>query len=139
MQFEITNTELVPLDVTLLYVGADFAIQALYPTGGADNQIKPGETKVIGRFGVTDSPAGWESAVALGVRSTPGRANFITLAQESIEAVNTRSNAPTTPLQQWLQGVVFSGNANTGNRGADSAQETFAAKLVAWRTDVERK
>ena len=51
-EFRISNTGQRPIDVTVLYIDAAFGIQPIYPQRDreVDNQLKPGETRIIGRF-----------------------------------------------------------------------------------------
>ena len=134
-EFRVSNTGERPVDVTVLYIDAAFGIQPIYPQRDreVDNQVKAGETRVIGRFRVTDDPLGWESAVAIAVESTAARQNFSMLAQDSLE---TRRGDPATsrsPLLQLLESALFGSEAQT--RGQNVNPETFAVKLVTWRTE----
>ena len=121
--------------MTVLYIDAAFGIQPIYPQRDreVDNQLKPGETRAIGRFRVTDDPLGWESAVAIAVESTATRQNFSMLAQDSVE---TRRGDPATsrsPLLQLLESALFGSEVQT--RGQNVNPETFAVKLLTWRTE----
>ena len=134
-EFRISNTGQRPVDVTVLYIDAAFGIQPIYPQRDreVDNQLKPGETRAIGRFRVTDDPLGWESAVAIAVESTAARQNFSMLAQDSVE---TRRGDPATsrsPLLQLLESALFGSEVQT--RGQNVNPETFAVKLLTWRTE----
>jgi hypothetical protein len=137
-EFRIANTGNRSVDVTVLYIDAAFGIHTMYPLRDreVDNQLKPGEARVIGRFQVTDMPLGWESAVAIAVESTTVRQNFAMLAQESLET--RRGNEPKgeggSPLQQLLESAVFGTEGRTRGSGAVSPG-SFVVKLVTWRTD----
>ena len=137
-EFRVRNPGSTPVDVTVLYVDAAFGIQPLYPARDReiDNQLKPGEERVIGRFEVDDMPLGWESAVAIAVASTPERQNFAMLAQESLDIRRGSDRAPISPLSQLLERALFGSENRT--RGADVDTGTFAAKVVTWRTDTAR-
>ena len=134
-EFRISNTGQRPVDVTVLYIDAAFGIQPIYPQRDreVDNQLKPGETRIIGRFRVTDDPLGWESAVAIAVESTPARQNFSMLAQDSLETRRGDSATSSSPLLRLLESAMFGSEAQT--RGQNVNPETFAVKLVTWRTD----
>jgi len=133
-EFRVRNTGPRPLDVTVLYIDAAFGIQSIFPLRDreVDNQVRPGETRVIGRFQVTDMPLGWESAVAIAVESTAAHQNFSMLAQDSI-ATRSGDDRPASPLRQLLERAMF--GSPTGTRGTDINPATFSMKLVAWRTD----
>ena len=131
-EFRVRNAGQRPLDLTVLYVDAAFGIQSIFPLRDreVDNQVKPGETRVVGRFQVTDMPLGWESAVAIAVESTVARQNFSMLAQDSIDTRGS-DDRPASPLRQLLERAMF----GSTTRGTDINPGTFSVKLVAWRTD----
>ena len=134
-EFRVSNTGQRQVDVTVLYIDAAFGIQAIYPQRDreVDNQLKPGETRVIGRFRVTDDPLGWESAVAIAVESSLTRQNFSMLAQDSLEMRRGDPATAGSPLQQLLESAMFGSEART--RGQNVNPEAFAVTLVTWRTD----
>ena len=138
-EFRIRNRADRPVDVTLLYVDAGMGIQPLFPLRDReiDNQVKPGEERIVGRFPVTDMPLGWEAVVAIGVESTMTRQNFTMLAQESLDTRRGASTAPSSPLHQLLARAMFGSDVRT--RGMDVNAQTFAVKLVTWRTDPAGK
>ena len=134
-EFRIRNPGDRSVDVTLLYIDAAFGIQSVYPIRDreVDNQLKPGEERIVGRFEVTDMPLGWEAAVAIAVESTMTRQNFSLLAQPSLDTRRGSETAPASPLRQLLENAVFGSDART--RGMDVNPGTFVVKLVTWRTD----
>ena len=138
-EFRIRNRADRPVDVTLLYVDAGMGIQPLFPLRDReiDNQVKPGEERIVGRFPVTDMPLGWEAVVAIGVESTMTRQNFTMLAQESLDTRRGESTVPLSPLHQLLERAMFGSGVRT--RGMDVNAQTFAVKLVTWRTDKAGK
>jgi hypothetical protein len=131
-EFRVRNAGQRPLDVTVLYVDAAFGIQSIFPLRDreVDNQVKPGETRVVGRFQITDMPLGWESVVAIAVESTAARQNFSMLAQDSIDTRGS-DDRPASPLRQLLERAMF----GSTTRGTDINPATFSVKLVSWRTD----
>jgi hypothetical protein len=134
-EFRVSNTGRRPVDVTVLYIDAAFGIQPIYPQRDreVDNRLTPGETRVIGRFRVTDDPLGWESAVAIAVESSVARQNFSMLAQDSLEMRRGDPATTRSPLQQLLESAMFGSDART--RGQSVNPEGFAVTLVTWRTD----
>jgi caspase domain-containing protein len=134
-EFRVKNPGDRAVDVTVLYVDAGFGIQPLYPTRDreVDNQLKPGEERVVGRFAVTDMPLGWESAVAIAVESSLTRQNFLMLAQDALDTRRGSQTAPPSALQRLLESAMFGSEGTT--RGSDVNPATFVVKLVTWRTD----
>jgi hypothetical protein len=134
-EFRVKNPGDRAVDVTVLYVDAGFGIQPLYPTRDreVDNQLRPGEERVVGRFAVTDMPLGWESAVAIAVESSLTRQNFLVLAQDSLDARRGSQTVPASALQKLLENAMFGSDGTT--RGSDVNPGTFVVKLVTWRTD----
>ena len=126
------------LDVTVLYVDAAFGIQPIYPQRDreVDNQLKPGETRIIGRFRVTDDPLGWESAVAIAVESTPARQNFSMLAQDSLETRRGDSTTSSSPLLRLLESAMFGSEAQLGTE-RQSRDVCRQARDVAYRAGCE--
>jgi hypothetical protein len=135
VEFRVRNDGVRPIDVTVLYIDAAFGIQPLYPARDreVDNQVKPGEERVLGRFAVTDTPLGWESAVAIAVESSTMRQNFSMLAQDSLEVRRSSDATTPTPLRALLEQAIFGAEDRT--RGVNVNPGTFAVKVVTWRTD----
>ena len=92
---------------------------------------------MIGRFRVTDDPLGWESAVAIAVESTPARQNFSMLAQDSLETRRGDSDDISSPLLRLLESAMFGPRRRLGSENVNP--ETFAVKLVTWRTQQAAK
>jgi hypothetical protein len=136
-EFRVRNTSDRTIDVTVLYVDAAFGIQPLYPVRDreVDNQLKPGEERVVGRFAVTDTPLGWESAVAIAVESSGIRQDFSMLAQESLEV--RRGAEPMSPLRRLLESALF-GSEERRRGGTDVNPTTFNVKVVTWLTEAAR-
>lgn len=135
VEFRVRNDGGRPIDLTVLYIDAAFGIQPLYPARDreVDNQVKPGEERVLGRFAVTDAPLGWESAVAIAVESSTVRQNFSTLAQDSLEVRRNSDATPPSPLRELLEQAMFGVQDRT--RGVNVNPGPFVIKVVTWRTD----
>jgi len=114
LQFIVKNTGTVPLDLTMLYVDANFGIFPLFPRTDAelDNRLDPGRERVLEPAEINDDPFGWESVVAIGVESTPRHENFRLLTQESLAEVRGGSDWPPSAIRTLLESAVF------GTRGA---------------------
>ena len=131
--FEIRNSGLTAIDVSLLFVDSRFGITAVFPERGTidDNRIPPGGTIVTPRLEVTIDTAGPEQVVALGVRSTGNRVDFTCLEQASLE--RTRGTlALDTPLGELLKGAMYHEGETRGLSRSRSSDHT--AKLITWWT-----
>ena len=123
VEFVIRNTGTIPLDITVLYIDADFGIMSLYPESDRelDNRLNPGSERTLPLAEVTADPLGWESVIAIGTESTPRHENFNVLAQESIERVR---GASASPLRMLLESAVSGTRAARVN--ADDDRGRFA-------------
>jgi hypothetical protein len=129
LQFVIRNTGTVPLDITVLYIDANFGIQSVFPETDRelDNRLEPGRQRTLDAGTVTADPLGWESVIALGVESTPRHENFRLLAQESIDEVRG-ATAPRSPLRRLLESAV------SGTRGARPTAEDDLGRFAIAQT-----
>lgn len=131
--FEIRNTGLTSIDVSLLFVDSRFGITAIFPERGTidNNRIPPGGTVMTPRLEVTIDTAGPEQVVALGVRSTTNRVDFTCLEQVSLE--RTRGlPALDTPLGELLRGAM---DHDGDTRGLSRSRSSdHATKLITWWT-----
>ena len=136
--FRIRNDDTRPLDVTLLHVDPAFGIQSLFPQAGEEGDVRlsPGEERRFGPYEVTDTPTGWEYALAIAVVGGASPQNFAMLAQDSLATGATRGQP--SPLQTLLQDAAFgTGGAMRGLR-ASSELDTFVVKVAAWRSEAQR-
>lgn len=109
LQFVVTNSGTVPLDVTVLYIDANFGIWPLFPKANRelDNLVEPGRDRALDAVEVTADPTGWESIVAIGVESTPRHENFRLLAQESLTDARGTLDGPSSPLRALLESAMY--------------------------------
>ncbi len=131
--FEIQNTGLSSLDVSLLFIDSRFGITAIFPERGTidNNRIPPGATIVTPRLEVTIDTAGPEQVVALGVRSANNRVDFTCLEQASLE--RTRGTpALDTPLGELLKGAMYHEGETRGLSPSRATDHT--TKLITWWT-----
>jgi hypothetical protein len=85
VQFRLTNTGNVPVDVTLLYVDSGFGITALFPDT-ENNRLRPGSTVRVPPVDVDAGTTGREYVVVLAVKSEGLEpADFVGLAQKGIK------------------------------------------------------
>jgi hypothetical protein len=137
LEFRVTNRSPVPIDVTLLYIDANYGITAWFPNANqfGDMKILPGQDRVVGARGEVITPFGWESTVAIAVESSLMPQDFTVLAQEGLTEVRggqTRGEAR-SPLWQLL---CEASACQSGTRGIAPAGSLgqFGVKLVTWRT-----
>jgi hypothetical protein len=138
LQFIVRNTGKTPLDITVLYVDANFGIWPLYPASESalDNRLAPGDQRALDPVEITADPIGWESVVAIGVEATPRHENFLMLAQDSLAEARRSSSQPTSPLRALLESAVY------GTRGAtvdpDEDRGRFAILQTWFRVEAGR-
>jgi hypothetical protein len=131
LQFTIRNTGSVPLDVTVLYVDANFGVIPLFPETDTalDNRIDAGRERVLRTEEIAADPSGWESLVAIGVEATPRHENFLMLAQDALPESRSVAGAPSSPLRQLLESAVFgtrsAPSATTDDRGRFAITQTW--------------
>ena len=130
LQFVIRNTGTVPLDITVLYIDADFGIQGVFPETDRelDNRLDPGRERRLEAGTVSADPFGWESVVVLGVESTARHENFRLLAQESIDEVRGASGGLRSPLRALLE------SAMAGTRAARPGAEDDLGRFAIAQT-----
>jgi hypothetical protein len=117
LQFVVRNGGGVPLDVTLLYIDANYGVWELFPDNDSllDNRVEPGQERRLAPREINADPVGWESVVAIGVESTLRHQNFLSLAQPSLPEMRSASDGPPSPLRLLLESAVF------GTRSSQSA------------------
>jgi hypothetical protein len=128
LQFVLRNTGTVPLDVTMLYVDADFGIHRLFPYEGEelDNRLEPARTRALDPRSITADPLGWESVVAIGVESTLRHQNFLSLAQPSLPEVRSASDGPPSPLRRLLESAMFGTRSSQADPADDRGRFAIA-------------
>jgi len=132
VQLRLKNVGQVPLDVTVLYVDANFQIQALFPQTDAalDNRIDAGRDRAIPLGTVTADPAGWESVVAIGVESTLQHENFRVLEQP---ALPEERRGPVSPLRALLYAAAY--GTRGGAPGVEQDRGRFAIVQTWFRVE----
>jgi hypothetical protein len=137
LQFILENTGKTPLDITVLYIDANFGIIPLYPASDSalDNRLAPGERRALKPEEITDDPIGWESVVAIGVEATPRHENFLMLTQDALPEAS-RSSTPASPLRALLESAVH----GTRSAKVDSDQDRgrFAITQTWFKVEAGR-
>lgn len=132
--FRMTNTGIVPLDVTLLFLDGSYGIESLYPVKDQeiDNRVGPGRQAMTARFEVTADTLGVEQVVAIGVPARGPRISFAMLPQPSLEVVKMRGS-PRSPLEELLDSDLYGvGTRNGGLSLKGGVRHTV--RLLSWRT-----
>ncbi len=113
----VSNSSATPVDVTILYVGANYGIDALWPTARqlGNSRIEAGGRIVIGEFEAYADSMAREHLIVLGVpveaASQPVNLSF--LAQSEIPA-RTRGNAQQGSIQELLMDAGYGGGRTRG-------------------------
>lgn len=138
--FRVKNTGATAVDVTLLFIDADFGITALFPQAGreADARVPvEGERRTI-RFPVTE-PTGSEQMVAIAVAASEIRQDFRGLEQPPLHRAVERSagtegarGISDSPLGRLLKGVVQGHGATRGVGRGETGP--YVMKILTWRT-----
>lgn len=84
----VTNLDQVPLDLTVLYMDANYGISPVFPGWhGESNRLMPGASLKVAGITITAPPTGIERLLVIGKRATSGveRTDFTFLAQPSVD------------------------------------------------------
>lgn len=135
LQFVVRNAGTLPLDVTVLYVDANFGIWPLFPKANSelDNRIDPGRDRTLDAVEITADPVGWESVVVIGVESTPRHENFRALAQDSLVDARAALEGPPSPVRTLLESAMYGTRAPRVSPGDDRGR--FAIAQTWFRVD----
>lgn len=138
LQFIVRNTGLTPLDITVLYVDANFGIWPLFPASDSalDNRLAPGEQRALNPVEITADPVGWESVVAIGVEATPKHENFLMLTQDSLPEARRSSSQPASPVRALLESAMYGTRSATADADADRGR--FAIVQTWFRVEAGR-
>lgn len=137
LQIVIRNLSVVPVDVTVLYVQSDYAIQCFYPSGLDFNRLRPGGVLPVSGIRINDSTLGWEDVIVLSVQSDnqPLPASFSFLAQPGIN----ESSPHTVPrgagprLESPLAQLLRPGPNSGVHRGLpENEWRRFRLQRVSW-------
>jgi Caspase domain len=133
VQFKLTNTGKVPVDVTLLYVDSRFGISALFPST-ENNRIRPGVTIVTPSETVRSTTTGREHVVVLAVKSEGLQpVDFVSLAQKNVDEARRDEkkrgkSALGSPLGRLLRSAVY--RDGTTRAMGRSEVANYAAELI---------
>jgi uncharacterized caspase-like protein len=139
ISFRLKNNSSIPVDVTLLIVGSDFAIQPFYPSKGElAKSLKPGETiDTPPPWGAisNDPPFGKENLVVIAVPAQKTPADFSALAQDGLERARSadRSESLRSPLGELLESAMFRSGSRRGLTRTFAGQHGM--RVLTWRTE----
>lgn len=152
--WKVTNASTLPVDITLLYVDADYTIQSVFPperSVGANNRLSalpPRNTFQTRPIQVTNTPLGTEQLVVVALKGLGPPKDYRMLAQTSLEKAKSlelqmRSpddNVTFTPLGRLLSHAVFHESLEGGeglrgvNVDSDGAPPEHALYRMTWNT-----
>lgn len=114
---EAENHMDVPVDINVLYIGADWSI-----THWAAERLQPGDRLKKGLFKISDSVLGQERMVVVMTPATPQSAveNLSFLAQDSLELTRGGGSALTAALRDAGFGETTRGAMALGDEAADA-------------------
>ncbi|MFZ1468610.1 MAG: caspase family protein [Paracoccaceae bacterium] len=111
----MTNASGTPQDLSVLYFGADFSVEPIWPLDNLANRLAPGESVTVGLQIAPDSTAGLEEIWVLAVpqSDTGARVDLTRLASPQM----TRAFAGASDeMTFWLEGRMIAADGGT-NRG----------------------
>ncbi|HEY5314044.1 MAG TPA: caspase family protein [Pirellulales bacterium] len=146
--WRVTNHDTDAIDFTLLYIDANFEIQALFPRMdaiGANNRLFPEKSFATRPFPVTAKPLGNEQLVVIATRAKGPPKDFRALASADIEQAKgvetaqrgTADNVLESPLGRLMSYAVFDAapGAGSGLRGLGAEEMSqYELRIVPWRT-----
>jgi hypothetical protein len=114
------------VDVTVLYVSGEFAIDALFPKGGESNRIEPSGSTTV-EIEIDDSTVGVERLIVLAVHAQPreDRSDFTFLAQAGLE----RTRGAPGSLMDLFNEAGF----GVASRGSARAPQRTEMRLFSWQ------
>ena len=136
--WRVKNISSFPVDVTLLFLDADFNVASLFPRSGSltNNRLASGESILAARAKVNAKTTGIEHVVMIANRSGEAPIDFSFLGSTTIEDARgaTRSGVEstlTTPLGLLFQKAFFS----EGNQRGLSIREInrFVMRRLSWQ------
>jgi hypothetical protein len=142
LEYRVRNLATMPVDVTLLYLGADLSIVGWFPRpdNSIDGQVPPGEEKVIGVRAQIGPPFGWEATVAIAVESSSPRQDFTVLAQRGlidVERHHLLQSAGSPLLALLCEATACLGELTRGGNIRVTAPRSlgqYAVKATSWLT-----
>jgi len=131
--FRVQNRGTAPVDVTLLFIGSSYGIEAFVPSSPvyAGVRLGPGKKLLSHRARVTPT-AGLEHMMLIATRSRVQEqpANFGWLAQPSLERARAINPGPKSPLRQLLETSAFAEGQARGLKPV--ATESQVIRVLSW-------
>jgi hypothetical protein len=132
--FRVVNRSQVPVDVTLLYIGDDFAIEPVFPCASCPDNRLPAGASVFARCADVTEASAQEHIVAIVVRSVPNhmeRVDFAYLWQPGLTRSGDTNRTITSPLGRLLETAL---QARGATRGLDAAEvQNHVVDVVSWQ------
>jgi hypothetical protein len=126
MTVHVANEGGAPVDLTVLFVGSSFGIDAMFPVGGELNRIAPGE-EIEFALTVNAETLGQEQLVFIAVPGVDVTRNFAFLAQDGIATRGGGAGGSGTRASDMLR--------RAGTRGVSrETSQSLGATVLGWRT-----
>jgi hypothetical protein len=139
IRLRVRNEGTTVVDVTLLYLDADYGITSILPRSGTTDTNRIGPNQSLSTVTLEITPAHeLEHVIAIAVRAEPQRphAEFSSLAQDSLERARNIPGSEATlesPFGKLLQNAVFAEGATRGIKTADISR--YSIRRLTWRVD----
>ena len=128
---QIQSTSAQDIDLTALYVSADYSITAMYPREGETSRIPShGHISFDMKMGADTIGSERLLLIAVPAQTNSPRADFTDLAQEGLMARRGKTEGVQTPLAQLLDEAAFGTGASAATRGGHPGDARFAS--YAW-------
>ncbi|MFE3838083.1 caspase family protein [Pseudogemmobacter sonorensis] len=112
----LTNSSGKTQDVSVLYFGADFRVQPIWPQRGIANRLAPGESARVGFRITQDMPAGLEEIWVLAVPLSAEKGLRVDLTRLATPGEMRGGASGEDPLSIWLEGRLYE-DEDTALRG----------------------
>jgi hypothetical protein len=137
--FRNQNTQ--PVDVTLLYVDAQFGIQALFPEVDKGGSARvPAGGSVEYTFHIVPEPVGFERLMVIAVPVAPGSSevSFVDLAQPRLD-LTTRGMRGAADIAGAFEDAVFGPGGKGATRGVAAGGGAQSVQVTTWSWNVVAK
>ncbi len=136
MTIRLTNPCRFPVDVTLLSIDTACGIAAVFPGQGEINRLQPGDSVPLSTRVVAKS-RGLEHLVAIVVKGDREVVDFTSLAQPSLQMVQTRGGPASTslnsPFGELLKYAVFAEGKTRGVKR--TTVKAHRLQLLTWEVE----
>jgi hypothetical protein len=136
LELRVHNTSRTAQDITILFIGADYSIQPIFPINGELNRVEAGDEKVIDGISIdTSETIGREQLVVIATQARPGSTmeDFGFLAQSGVP--KSRGEGSASSVRELLQSAGFgSGTSRGAARRTSATEDKLSIKTIDWIT-----